>query len=196
MQVRLRRKLAVILHADVVGSTHLVQVDEARAHESMQRAFRRLAEFVRAYGGIAHELRGDALVAEFDRASDAVCAALAFQGASVAAHEESEDELLPRLRIGASLGEVVAADHTVTGDGVVLAQRIEQLAEPGGVCIQGALQEALPQRMPFSCSFLGERSLKGFDTPVRVFSVSLRAGQRIGMELVAVVGNVELALAA
>ena len=76
----LSRKLAVILHADVVGSTFLVQKDETLAHQRIQGAFNLFSESIRAYGGRTHELRGDALVAEFDRASDAVTAALVFQG--------------------------------------------------------------------------------------------------------------------
>lgn len=74
-----RSKLAVILHADIVGSTALVHEDERVAHERMQETFRRFSETISAYAGITHELRGDALVAEFERASDAVTAALSFQ---------------------------------------------------------------------------------------------------------------------
>ena len=72
-------KLAIILHADVVGSTELVQRDERRAHARITDAFRRFSSTIREYSGEAREIRGDALVAEFARASDAVCAALAFQ---------------------------------------------------------------------------------------------------------------------
>ena len=81
----LSRKLAVILHADVVGSTSLVQQNETLAHERIQAAFHNFAEIIKSYGGIAREVRGDALVAEFSRASDAVPAAIAFQ----ALNEES-----------------------------------------------------------------------------------------------------------
>ena len=68
---RLTRKLAVILHADVVGSTSLVQKNEAIAHKRIQAAFHQFSETIRSYGGIAREIRGDALVAELERASDA-----------------------------------------------------------------------------------------------------------------------------
>lgn len=64
------RKLAVILHADVVGSTSLVQKNEPLAHERIRDTFQRFSETISAYNRIAHEIRGDALVAEFDRASD------------------------------------------------------------------------------------------------------------------------------
>ncbi len=73
------RKLAVILHADVVGSTTLVHKDESLAHERIQGAFQRLSKTTASYGGITQEIRGYALLAEFSRASDAVCAALIFQ---------------------------------------------------------------------------------------------------------------------
>jgi len=58
----------------------------------------------------------------------------------------------------------------------VLAQRLEQLAENGGVCIQGAAYETVPKRLPFEYENLGERQVKGFDEPVRVYAVSLQPG--------------------
>jgi hypothetical protein len=77
------------------------------------------------------------------------------------------------------MGEVVIADDTVTGAGVVLAQRVEQLAEPGGLCITAGLHEALPKRMPFELENLGEQVLKGFDDPVRVYRVELSTGESV-----------------
>ena len=178
MEDRLPRKLAVILHADVVGSTSLVQKSESLAHARIQDAFRRLSSTIESYNGTTHELRGDALVAEFARASDAVAAALAFQIENTESNARLEDDLQPQLRIGISLGEVVIADNAVTGAGVVLAQRVEQLAEPGGVCITGAVHEAVPHYLPLDYSDLGKREAKGFEEPVQVYSASVLAGAR------------------
>jgi len=174
----LSRKLAVILHADVVGSTSLVQKNETLAHERIQAIFRKFSETIIAYGGIAREIRGDALVAEFDRASDAVAAALAFQIISGEFNSTLNDNIQPQLRIGISLGEVIIADSTLTGAGVVLAQRLEQLAEPGGVVVQGSVSETVPSRMPFEFNGLGEQMVKGFDQPVRAFIATLKSGER------------------
>jgi len=176
---RLSRKLAVILHADVVGSTTLVQQDEVLAHERIQSTFQRFSETIKAYGGITRELRGDALVAEFERASDAVIAAIAFQAQNEEFAADLSDEIKPTLRIGISLGEVVIADNTITGAGVVLAQRLEQLAEPGGVVVQGSVSETVPTRMPFVFESLGEHSLKGFDQPVRAYTAILQPGSEL-----------------
>ena len=167
----LSRKLAVLLHADVVGSTSLVQKNETLAHELIQDTFRRFSETIAAQGGIAHEIRGDALVAEFTRASDAVSAAVDFQLANATHIEELQDEIRPIVRIGIAMGEVIVADNTVTGEGIVLAQRLEQLAKPGSVCIQGAAYETVPKRLPFVYENLGNHSLKGFEEPVNAYAV-------------------------
>lgn len=170
---RLSGKLAVILHADVVGSTQLVQQDEQLAHERIQDAFRRFRDTIEKYHGRVQELRGDALLAEFERASDAVTAALAFQSEHQNYLARLDDDIKPSIRVGIALGEVIIANNTVTGAGVVLAQRVEQLAEPGGLCITSAIHEALPNRMPFSIESLGEQALKGFEEYVRVYRVQL-----------------------
>ena len=178
-QDRLSRKLAVILHADVVGSTSLVQKNETLAHERIQSAFRQFSETIESYGGITRELRGDALVAEFNRASDAVAAAMAFQALNEDSNAAVDDDIKPELRIGISLGEVIIADNTITGAGVVLAQRLEQLADTGGVVVQGSVSETVPDRMPFEFETLGEQVLKGFNRPVRAFSVRLLSGENL-----------------
>ena len=115
------------MHADVVGSTSLVQQDGLDAHLQVQSALRRFSDTIRAYGGSTEEIRGDALVALFERASDALGAAAFFQQSnSGEAHETGR----PELRVGLAIGEVAVADQTVTGAGVILAQRLEQLAAP------------------------------------------------------------------
>jgi adenylate cyclase len=173
------RKLAVLLHADVVGSTSLVQKNESIAHERIQVAFARLSKTIEGYGGATHEIRGDALVAEFPRASDAVCAALAFQAENIEQNRNLADAIQPELRIGISLGEVVVADGTITGAGVILAQRLEQLAQAHGVIVQGSVSETVPTRLPIEFESLGEQNLKGFDQPVRAFSVRQTRGEKI-----------------
>ena len=116
-------------------------------------------------------MRGDALLATFPRASDAVSASLSFQTGNAHHNETLDDAIRPEIRIGIALGEVVIADGTLTGPDVVMAQRIEQLAESGGICIQSTAYETIPRRLLFEYSNLGEQRLKGFDDPVRVYGV-------------------------
>ena len=176
---RLSDKLAVILHADVAGSTAMVQQDKELAHERIQDTFQRFSDTIENYQGNVVEFRGDALLAEFERTSDAVSAALSFQADHAYHISRLKDDLRPTVRVGIALGEVIVADSTVTGAGVVQAQRVEQLADPGGVCVTAAIHEALAKRMPFDLEDLGEQELKGFDIPVRVYRVELTAGQSL-----------------
>ena len=176
---RLSGKLAVILHADIAGSTALVQLDEKLAHERIQDAFGRFSETIEKYQGHVQELRGDALLAEFDRASDAVIAALAFQIEHANFITQLEDNLKPAIRVGIAMGEVIIADNTITGAGVVLAQRLEQLAESGGVVVQGSVSETVPTRMPIEFESLGDQMLKGFEQPVRAFAAKLQPGKEL-----------------
>ncbi len=176
---RLERKLAVILHADVVGSTELVQQNESLAHQRIHSTFEKLSETISDHGGVAHEIRGDALVAEFDRASDAVSAATSFQGMNQELNSTGPEDIKPHLRIGISMGEVIVADRTITGAGVVVAQRLEQLAHPGQVVVQGSITEIVPGRFPFDFEYLGEQTLKGFEQPVRAFVAKPRPANNV-----------------
>jgi len=169
--------LAVLLHADIVGSTSMAQRNEVAAHERIKNAFQRFNDVIVSYRGKVKEIRGDALVAQFERASDAVAAALSFLDSQVRQNEQLIDEMLTELRVGIALGEVVIDDHIITGSGVVLAQRVEQLAAPNGLCITTAIQEVLPRHMPFELEDLGAKELKGFGEKVRVYRVSVRHGE-------------------
>jgi TolB-like protein/class 3 adenylate cyclase len=176
---RLPDKLAVILHADVAGSTELVHQDKQLAHERIRDSFQRFSNTIENYHGQVLELRGDALLASFDRGSDAVAAALAFQVDHTYQNSRLQDDLRPVIRVGISMGEVVIADNTVTGTGVVQAQRVEQLAGPGGICITAVIHDSLSKRLPFEFVSLGERELKGFDHAVHVYRVELASGESV-----------------
>ena len=159
----------------MVGSTALVQANETLAHQRIQDTFQRFASVISSQGGTALEVRGDALVAEFSRASDAIEAALSFQTDNSAHLRNLVDEIKPVVRVGIAMGEVVVADETVTGEAVVLAQRLEQLAKPGGVCIQGTAQDTVPERLPYLFERHEAQVLKGISKPVQVYAVSRAA---------------------
>ena len=172
---RLSGKLAVILHADIAGSTQMVQQDEHVAHQRIQETFHRFSATINQYSGKVLELRGDALLAEFELPSDAVSAALAFQSGHTQFISSLDDDIKPEVRVGIAMGEVVIADNTVTGAGVVLAQRVEQLSDVGGLCITAAVHESLSRRLPVDFENLGQREIKGFGEPIGVYKVTASA---------------------
>lgn len=99
----------------MVDSTTLVQLNETLAHERIRDTLVKLSEIISDYGGAAREVRGDALVAEFDKPSDALLASTQFQEQTETVNARLQDDIKPRLRIGIGLGEVVVADNIFAG---------------------------------------------------------------------------------
>ena len=153
---------------------------------------------IESFGGSVAKFIGDGVmalwgvpeVAEDDAERAVVCgAALQDEFAAIRDHIGQTHGVEVGLRVGINTGEVVIADGTVTGAGVVLAQRLEQLSDPAGVCISAAVREALPARMPFRYSPLGEQRLKGFDEPIRVFGVARQDGARVAAGCLTIDGS-------
>ena len=78
-----------------------------------------------------------------------------------------------RLRIGVHQGEVVAEGDDLLGDGVIIAARLEPLAEPGGICISARVREDAAGKLDLAFSDLGDQQLKNIARPIRVHAVNL-----------------------
>jgi len=115
---------------------------------------------------------GDGLLAEFASVVDATACAVAIQTALA---QDPAGRL--KLRIGINLGDVVVEGDDIYGDGVNVAARLEALAEPGGICISGIVQESLGSRAPAGFAAAGEQQLKNIARPVRIFRWSPAAGE-------------------
>jgi class 3 adenylate cyclase len=83
---------------------------------------------------------------------------------------EVPEERRIRFRIGVNLGDVIAEEHDIFGDGVNVAARLEALAEPGGICISGTVRDHIGDRLPYTFEDLGEQSVKNIARPVRVYA--------------------------
>src|ERR671933_1366035 len=142
---RVERRLAAILAADVVGYSALMERDEDRTLARLKALRREQVEpLIAEYQGRVVKLMGDGLLAEFASVVDAVrCAVLVQQGVIEREAGVPEDRRI-RLRIGVNLGDVIReADGDLYGDGVNVAARLEQLAEPGGVVVSGTAYDQL-----------------------------------------------------
>ena len=84
---------------------------------------------------------------------------------------EVPDERRIRFRIGVNLGDVIAEEHDIFGDGVNVAARLEALAEPGGICISGTVRDQIRDKLPYSFEDRGEQSVKNIARPVRVYAL-------------------------
>jgi TolB-like protein len=166
----LKRRLAAILAADVVGYSRLMGADEADTLERLKSLRRGLVQpkIIERSGRIV-KLMGDGLLAEFPSVVEAVGCAVDIQQ-SMAQHEADRpgDQRI-QLRIGVNLGDIIVEGSDIYGDGVNVAARLEGLAEPDGICISGKVYEEVGSKLPTAFEDLGEQEVKNIVGPVRVY---------------------------
>ena len=159
----------IVMHVDIVGSTQMVRRDLVSAHMKMQLLYSRICREAERLGGKVLEIRGDAAVIEFDRPAHAVAAAQAIQTMSYLAKNSRVRLLEPLLRIGIAQGTIIVSDNAVTGDAVILAQRLEQLACPGEIMVDEKTGALLSGEKEFTLNSSGKTQLKGFSYAMEVF---------------------------
>jgi class 3 adenylate cyclase len=159
------RRLAGILAADVVGYSAMVGTDEPGTFARLRGLRAEVIQPLAAtHGGRLFKTTGDGFLVEFASAVQALRCAIAIQDALRA----QPDGL--RLRIGVHQGEVVPEGDDLLGDGVIVAARLEPLAEPGGICISARVREDAAGKMALEVDDLGEPALEG-DTMRQVVAV-------------------------
>ena len=167
------RRLAGIVAADVVGYSAMVGADEPGTLARVRALRTEIIEPLAAtHGGRLFKTTGDGFFVEFASAVQALRCAIAIQDTLRA----QADGL--RLRIGVHQGEVVPEGDDLMGDGVIIAARLEPLAEPGGICISSRVREDASGKMALEVDDLGEPALKNIAAKIRVFRVRLSAAER------------------
>ena len=145
-----KRKLAAIMFTDMVGYTTLMQKDEDKARELIERHRAHMKPFIDKHGGEIIQYVGDGTFCRFDSAIEAVNTALEIQKVL-----ELEPEI--NLRIGIHVGDVVVKGDEVYGDGVNVASRIEPLAEPGGICVSSRVRDDVKNQPGLNLNSLGKK---------------------------------------
>jgi TolB-like protein len=167
----MERRLAAVLAADVVGYSSQMEAAEENTAERLQRCQTLIAETVGGLGGRVFNTAGDSALAEFASPVNAVRAGLEIQRrnhAELAGDDEAED--LP-LRIGVHLADVIVTGDDLIGDGVNVAARIQQAAEPLSVFASQPIFEQVRRNSPFVFEDLGLHSLKNITEQMRLYKV-------------------------
>ncbi|WFU50774.1 adenylate/guanylate cyclase domain-containing protein [Sinorhizobium terangae] len=174
------RKLAAILAADVVGYSTLMEQDEQGTFERLRAGRKELfePEIARHHGRI-FKLMGDGLLAEFSSVVDAVECAVALQRRLPERNASCPEDERINVRIGVNLGEVIVEGDDFFGEGVNIAARLEQMAEPGGVYVSGKVAKEVEKKLSFSFESMGECHLKNMDEPVPVFRIKLLGAPKV-----------------
>lgn len=167
----MERRLAAILAADVVGYSALMERDEAGTFDRLKAGRKELfePEIARRHGRI-FKLMGDGLFAEFGSVVDAVeCAVSLQRGLAERNAGLAENEQI-NVRIGINIGEVIVEGEDRYGEGVNVAARLEQLAEPGGICVSGKVAKEVERKLAFRFEPMGEQRIKNIAEPVPCYS--------------------------
>lgn len=167
----MKRRLAAILYADVAGYSRLTGSDQEGTHAKLSAGLDLLSEKVAEHEGQKVHEAGDAILAEFASVSEAVQCALAFQSRMSHRNAGLSPEERLEFRIGVNLGEVIHDRDDVYGDDVNLAARVQETAEPGGVCVTGAVHDQLAAAGGYEFEDLGYRRLKNIAQSVRIHAL-------------------------
>ena len=166
----MERRLAAIVAADVVGYSRLMEQNETDTFERLRRHRKELFEpEIAKHHGRIFKLMGDGLLAEFASVVDAVECAVTLQRGMAERNSEAPDDRRINLRIGINLGDVIVEGDDCHGEGVNIAARLEEMAEPGGIYVSGAVFEHVRNKVELQFEDLGEQSIKNMVESVRVF---------------------------
>src|SRR6201993_4277409 len=172
----MKRKIAAIFAADIAGYSRLVAEDE---EETLRRlaSYRQVTDdFIAKGGGRIFNTAGDAVLAEFPSAVEAVRCAIDVQESLRTRNLAYPPSRQMSFRIGITIGDVVERDGDLLGDGVNIAARLETLAQPGGLCVSRAVHEQVGNKLSVQSADIGEQQVKTMRTRVYAYILHLRAG--------------------
>jgi adenylate cyclase len=169
----IERRLAAIVFADVAGYSRLIGQDDVGTTRKW-RALREdlIAPKISEHFGRLVRTIGDGLLIEFRSVVDAVGWASDVQHAIVDARELGDGDAIV-LRIGINVEDVIIDGDDLHGDGVNIAARIQQLADPGEVVVTAAVNEYVHNKLSVTFTDLGNRELKNISRPIRIYRLEL-----------------------
>jgi adenylate cyclase len=171
------RRLTAILAADIAGYSRLVENDDEGTLARWKAHWHALIEpNIKEFHGRIVRVIGDGVLVEFASVVDAVRCAVAVQRGMAARNADVPHDKRIELRIGINFGELILDGGDFCGDAVNIAARLEALAEPGGICVSGRVQEDARGKLDIVFENAGEQQLKNIARPVRVYRIRTDSG--------------------
>jgi TolB-like protein/class 3 adenylate cyclase len=169
--VRVERRLAAILAADVAGYSRLMHHEEEATHAKLTALLADgVAPAISEHGGRIVKNTGDGFLAEFPSAVEAVRAALQFQTRVKELTATDGEDVRIAFRVGINIGDVIVEPHDIFGDGVNVAARLESIAEPGGICVSASAFDQVRGKVGVEFADLGDQNLKNIARAVRAYA--------------------------
>lgn len=171
MSERVKRRLTTVFSADVKGYTHLMEGDETGTLGRLRAYRQKMTALIERHDGRVINTWGDALIAEFASVVEAVHAAVEIQQELAGQNHDLAETEQMWFRIGINLGDVMIDDGDIYGDGVNIAARLQELAEPGGIMISRPVFDQVKNKLSLSFDFLGEQRVKNVSEPVPSYRI-------------------------
>jgi tetratricopeptide (TPR) repeat protein/class 3 adenylate cyclase len=168
-----KRKIAAILAADIVGYSRLVGEDEEETLRRLEGYRAVFADFIARFGGRIFNTAGDAILAEFASAVDAVRCAVDTQESLRTRNLAYPPSRQMHFRIGITIGDVVQREGDLLGEGVNIASRLESIAPAGGICISRSVHEAVANKISLKFADVGEQQLKNLPDRIHAYTIAL-----------------------
>lgn len=168
------RQQAAIVYADVANYSGLCAIDEDGTHRLLERYLDIFTASVEEHGGRVHHYAGDAILASFEAAGEALACTVAIQRKLTELNEPVKPARRVEFRIGINEGDVIPSRGDVYGEDVNVAARLETLCTPGGICVSERVKQAVDEKaLDVTVTYLGERSLKNVPRRVPAYLIEL-----------------------
>jgi class 3 adenylate cyclase len=177
------RKITVILAADVVGFSRMMGEDEQKTLRNLQDCRKITDSLIKKHRGRVFGSAGDSVIAELPSAVAAVRCARDIQDAFAARNAKMPESEGMWFRVGVNLGDVLVEGDNLFGDGINIAARLETMAEPGGICISGAVFNLVGSKLDLNYEYLGTKKLKNISEPVPVYKMVARTGDEVSEDV-------------
>ncbi|HYM31049.1 MAG TPA: adenylate/guanylate cyclase domain-containing protein [Candidatus Cybelea sp.] len=173
-QQRVERKLTAIIAADVAGYSRLMGMDEEGTLAQLNAHRRELIDpKIKEHRGRIVKTTGDGILIEFASVVDAVRCALDVQQRMIERNASVPKERRIEFRVGINIGDIIVEGDDIFGDGVNVAARLEQLAEPGAILVSRNVRNEVRDKLASAFEDLGEREVKNIARPVRIYRLRI-----------------------
>jgi adenylate cyclase len=181
MTTKVKRRLTSILCADVKSYSRLMENDETRTIGTLRQYRAAMDALVERHDGRTINTWGDAVIAEFSSVVEAVLCAIEVQRELASRNRELPEAEQMWFRIGINLGDVMVENDDLYGEGVNIAARLQELAEPGGILISGPVYDMVRNKMSVGFEHLGQQAVKNVTEPVISYRIVLDGDGRPAM---------------
>jgi adenylate cyclase len=174
------RKLTTVLVADVAGYSRLMDGDEEATLATLSDYREAFEGLIERHRGAIINTAGDSVLADFPSVVEAVQCAVEVQQELGGRNADLPQSRRMDFRVGINVGDVMVRGGDLFGEGINVAARLQEIAQPGGICVSGTVYDQVRNKLSLGFEFLGPRAVKNIAEEVPVYR--LQTGAEVAVE--------------